>query len=432
MLYLLRSWSGLRGRLSDAHVLMATRALHSFGDGFVSLVLARYLVELDFSGFQIGLMATATLLGTSVATLLVGALADRLGRRRVLLAAAVLMCGTGVGFATSSRFVPLLLIALVGTLNPTAGDVSVFLPVEQAILPQTVSDRQRTALFARYNLGGALAAACGALFAGMPGLLERAFGWPTLDILRGMFLLYALFAVLVAVLYSRLSPRAEVAAPSASRVPLGRSRAVVLQLSAIFAVDAFAGGLVVQSLLAFWLFERFGLSLGQAGAIFFAAGSAAAFSYLVAAWVAERIGLVNTMVFTHLPSNVLLALVPLMPTAWLAVAFLIARYGLSQMDVPTRQSYLMAVVDPEERAAAASVSGVSRALASATSPTLSGFLLGLTTFGIPLLLAGALKSLYDFALLARFRALRPPEERQAVAGGTEQQPAAGGQGVHRT
>jgi MFS family permease len=223
-------------------------------------------------------------------------------------------------------------------------------------------------------------------------------------------------------LYSRLSPKAEVAA-AASRVPLGRSRGVVLQLSALFSLDAFAGGLVVQSLLAVWLFERFGLSLGEAGAIFFAAGTAAAFSYLVAAWVAERIGLVNTMVFTHLPSNVLLALVPLMPTAWLAVTFLIARYGLSQMDVPTRQSYVMAVVDPEERAAAASLTGVSRALASATSPALSGFLLGLTTFGIPLLLAGGLKCVYDFALLGKFRALRPPEERLAVASGTPQQQA---------
>jgi MFS family permease len=414
MLYLVRLWSSLREQRTDAHVLMATRVLRSFGDGFVSVVLARYLSELDFSGFQIGLIATATLLGTSAATLLVGALADRLGRRRVLLAAAVLMCGTGVGFATSSEFVPLLLIAVIGTLNPTAGDVSVFLPMEQAILPQTVSDRRRTALFARYNLGGALAAAVGALFAGVPGLLERGFGWPTLDILRAMFLLYAVVAVLVAILYSRLSPQAEVATPAASRVPLSRSRAVVFRLSALFALDAFAGGLVVQSLLALWLFERFGLSLGQAGAIFFGTGTLAAFSYLAAARVAERIGLVKTMVFTHLPSNVLLALVPLMPTVWLAVAFLVARYALSQMDVPTRQSYVMAVVDPEERAAAASLTGVSRSLASATSPALAGFLLGLTTFGIPLLLAGGLKTVYDLALLAKFGTLRPPEEQVDV------------------
>jgi MFS family permease len=426
MLQLLRFRRSLRGQHTDAHVLMATRVLRSFGDGFVSLVLARYLSELAFSGFQIGLIATATLLGTSAATLLVGALADRLGRRRVLLAAAVLMCGTGVGFATSSQFVPLLLIALVGTLNPTAGDVSVFLPIEQAILPQTVSDRQRTALFARYNLGGALAAAGGALFAGVPGLLERGFGWPTLDVLRGMFLLYAAVALAVAMLYSGLSPKAEVEVRPASRAPLERSRGVVFQLSALFAVDAFAGGLVVQSLLAFWLFERFGLSLGQAGAIFFAAGTAAAFSYLVAAWVAERIGLVNTMVFTHIPSNVLLALVPLMPTVWLAVALLIARFGLSQMDVPTRQSYVMAVVDPEERAAAASITGVSRALASAVSPALAGYLLGVTTFGIPLLLSGGLKTAYDLALLAKFRTLRPPEELPSAESG-------GLQGIgHRT
>jgi MFS family permease len=231
-----------------------------------------------------------------------------------------------------------------------------------------------------------------------------------------MFLLYAAVALAVAMLYSGLSPKAEVEVRPASRAPLERSRGVVFQLSALFAVDAFAGGLVVQSLLAFWLFERFGLSLGQAGAIFFAAGTAAAFSYLVAAWVAERIGLVNTMVFTHIPSNVLLALVPLMPTVWLAVALLIARFGLSQMDVPTRQSYVMAVVDPEERAAAASITGVSRALASAVSPALAGYLLGVTpSDGYRCTFRRPLRLLYDLALLAKFRTLRPPEERQAAA-----------------
>ena len=404
------------GHSRDATVLLTTRTLRSLSDGFVSVLLASYLAELGFSSLRVGAVATATLLGTAAATLLVGVVTERLGRRRMLFAAAVIAMATGAAFAASSAFVPILLIAVIGTLNPTAGDVSVFLPVEQAILPQTVAAAQRTSLFARYNLFGALAAATGALLAAVPSLLHDWFDWRLLPLLRTMFLLYAALAMINLVLYRTLSPAVE-PRERTSNAPLHRSRGTVLRLSGLFSIDAFAGGFVVQSVLALWLFERYGLSVAQAGFIFFLAGIFTAFSFLVAARVAERFGLINTMVFTHLPSNILLILVALMPNVWLAVVMLLARQSLSQMDVPTRQSYVMAVVDPDERAAAASVTGVARSLASSGSPIIAGALLGVTTFGWPLIIAGSLKSTYDLLLLAQFRSVKPVEEVVEVDGG---------------
>jgi MFS family permease len=408
----------------DARVLIFTRTVRSFGDGFVSVLLASYLVELGFEGWRIGAVATTTLLGTAVATLAVGAFTDRLGRRRTLLLAALLAFATGVAVASTSVFALLLVIALAGTLNPSAGDVSVFLPVEQAILPQTVDAQRRTSLFARYNLAGALAAAAGALFAAMPELADRWFDTGLLPVMRGMFVLYSVLALVNLAAYRRLSPEAEIQTERQT-APLHRSRGIVLQLSALFALDAFAGGFIVQSILALWLFERYGLSLDQAAVIFFAAGIFTAFSFLVAARVADRFGLINTMVFTHLPSNILLILVALMPNVWLAVGMLLARQSLSQMDVPTRQSYTMAVVDPGERAAAASVTGVARSVSSSGSPVLAGLLLNATTFGWPLVISGALKSAYDLLLLARFRGVRPGEEIVPVSPMRDQGTAVG-------
>jgi MFS family permease len=393
----------------DGRLLVFTRTIRSLSDGFVSVLLAAYLAELGFSGVRVGAVATATLLGTALLTLAVGFLTDRLGRRRILTSAAVLAVATGIAFASSSAFVPILLVAIIGSLNPTAGDVSVFLPVEQAILPETVEAASRTHLFARYNLAGTLAAATGALLAGVPSGLHRWLGWDLLGLMRGMFLLYALLAVVNLLAYRTLSPAVE-SRHTIKRAPLHRSRGVVLRLSGLFALDAFAGGFVVQSILALWLFERYGLSVGQAGVIFFAAGIFTAFSFLVAARVADRFGLINTMVFTHLPSNILLILVAFMPNVWLAVAMLLARQSLSQMDVPTRQSYTMAVVDSDERAAAASVTGVARSLSSAGSPILSGALLGIATFGWPLVIAGTLKCVYDVMLLRQLGGVHPIEE----------------------
>jgi MFS family permease len=275
------------GSSRDAQVLLFTRTVRSLSDGFVSVLLASYLARLGFSGVRVGAVATATLLGTAAATLIVGAVTNRLGRRRVLLVATLLAAATGVAFGASSAFVPLLLIAVVGTLNPTAGDVSVFLPVEQAILPQTVEPSQRTRLFARYNLAGALASATGALLAAAPAVLHRWFGWEQLSVMRGMFVLYSSLALVNLLAYRTLSPAVETRAHARS-APLHRSRGVVVRLSGLFAIDAFAGGFIAQSILALWLFRRYGLSVDQAALIFFAAGIFTAFSFLVAVRVAVR------------------------------------------------------------------------------------------------------------------------------------------------
>jgi predicted MFS family arabinose efflux permease len=318
---------------------------------------------------------------------------------------------TGIAFAAIKDFWPLLLVAFVGTLNPSSGDVSVFLPLEQAQLARSVSDRGRTRLFARYSFVGSIMAAVGALGAALPEATAELLGTGLKPALQAAFLVYAGLGGLALLLYQRLPAVAELADPD--RVPpkpLGRSRHIVLTLAALFSLDAFAGGLVVQSLLALWLFQRFGLSLAAAAAIFFWTGALSALSYFAAAWIADRIGLVNTMVFTHLPSNLCLALVPFAPSLPLAIVLLLVRSALSQMDVPTRTSYVMAIVAPEERPAAASITSVPRSLAAAASPTLAGAMLAISGFGWPLVLAGGLKAVYDLLLLAMFRNLRPPEE----------------------
>jgi MFS family permease len=393
------------GVSADAGILLRARGIRAFGDGFVSVLLPLHLTTLGFSAFEIGAVATATLLGSAALTLVVGFVAYRLGRRLLLLRASLLMIATGVGFAVVHDFWPLLVVAFVGTLNPSSGDVSVFLPTEQALLPQTTPDAQRTALFARYSLIGSLVAA---VAAALPQALTDRFGWPLTRGFDAMFLLYALLGLAALLLYRGLSPRIEPA--ERVRAPLTTSRPIVLKLAALFSLDSFGGGFVVQSMLAFWLFARFGFSAAAAGAIFFWTGVLAAFSALAAARIARRIGLLNTAVFTHLPAQLFLILTPFMPTAPLAVACLLARSALSQMDVPVRNSYVMAVVSPAERPAAASVTAVPRSLAAATSPLLAGWLLGLSPFGWPLVIGGALKGLYDVLLLLTFRRLRPPEE----------------------
>jgi MFS family permease len=402
----------------DAARLITARAVRSFGDGFIAVLLPLYLTQLGFSGFRIGALTTATLLGSAVLTLLVGLVAYRLTRRNLLLGAALLMVATGLGFTFVHQFWPLLLVAFVGTLNPSSGDVSVFLPLEQSVLPQTASDRTRTALFARYSLAASLVAACGALFAGVPQLVANRTRFDFAQAVQAMFVLYALLALIAFALYRRLSSDIE---PSAElpETPLRESKGIVYTLAALFSLDSFGGGFVIQSLLALWLFERFHLSVATAGTIFFWTGVCSAFSYLVAVWVAKHIGLIKTMVFSHLPSNIFLVLVAFSPNLPLAVALLLLRSMLSQMDVPTRNSYVMAVVTPAERPAAASVTSVPRSLASASSPLLSGYLLGLTTFGWPLVIGGALKAIYDLLLLGMFASVRPPEEAAAGVGAAQ-------------
>ncbi|HEV2128098.1 MAG TPA: MFS transporter [Thermomicrobiales bacterium] len=394
----------------DARLILIARGVRAFGDGFVSVLLPLHLTTVGLPAGQVGLITTATLLGSAMLTLLAGALADRWKRHDLLVRASLLMIFTGVGFAVADDFWPLLAVAFVGTMNPTAGDVSVFLPTEQSLLSVTVAPEHRTALFARYTLIGVLVAAVGALAAGIPDLLTSILPMSLSRALDAMFVLYAALGVVTLAINHRLSEDVE---PPADAPPsrLGSSRRAVYQMAAVFSLDAFAGGFTMNAIIAFWLFLRFDLATSTAGLIFFWAGLLSAGSQLVAPMLAQRIGLINTMVFTHLPANVFLLLTPFMPNVELAVACLLGRFALAQMDIPARTSYVMAVVTPPERPAAASITNVPRSLAPAVSPTFAGKLLGMTTFGWPLVIGASLKIVYDLLLLAMFRHRSPPEEQ---------------------
>jgi MFS family permease len=396
------------GMSAGADRILLTRGLRGFADGLVSVLLAGHLGRLGFSSLQIGAIVTATLLGSALLTMTVGLLASRLDPRRVLIGSSVLMLATGLGFGMLGSFWPLVVVALVGTLNPSAGDVSVFLPTEQALLAQ-VSAAARPALFARYNVAGSVAGALGALASVVPALTAARLGVDVGTAERMSFLLYAGVGLAGAIVYAGL-PAPERPATPTSRRPLARSRRIVLHLAALFSLDSFGGGFVVQTLLVLWLARRFQLPVETTGTVFFAVGLLGAVSQLVSPRLATRIGLVRTMVYTHLPANLFLVLAGVVPSASLAVGLLLARALLSQMDVPARQAYVMAVVPPEERAAAAGVTNVPRSLASALPPFLTGMMLDRSTFGWPLVCAGVLKGLYDLLLLAQFRAVPPLDE----------------------
>jgi MFS family permease len=384
---------------ANVNRLLLARGLRALGDGCISLLLPLYLLELGMSALQIGIIASATLLGSGVLTLAVGLRAYRYHYRTLLLAAAILMVGTGMAFATLTQFWPLLVVAIVGTLNPSSGDVSVFLPLEHAVLSRVVADRQRTATFARYALVGTLVAALGSLGAGLPDMLASVTGWSQKASLQAMFVGYAVLGVGAALAYHGL-PRALEATAVHTPAPL-------------FSLDSFGGGFVVQSMIALWLYQRFDVSLVTTGTIFFVTGILSAVSYLVAVRIAHRIGLVNTMVFTHLPASLCLVAIPFMPDVTYVFVLLIVRSALSQMDVPTRSSYVMSIVTPDERPAAAGITAVPRSFAAAASPFMAGWLLGVSSFGWPLLIAGGAKIVYDLLLLATFRKVRPPEERKS-------------------
>jgi MFS family permease len=374
--------------------ILAARALRSCADGFISVVLPAYLLALGLGTLEVGFISTATLLGSACSTLAVGRWGHRFSIRRLMLAASLLMLATGLGFAGISSFWPLLLVAFVGTLNPSSGDASVFMPLDHTMLA-TAPDR--TAVFARYSFTGSIAGAVGALASGMPDYVSLG----RLEALRLMFLVYAAVGVAVWVLYRGLpDPKVgESPAPAA----LGPSRGIVLRLAALFSIDSFAGGLVLNSLLALWLFERFGMSLAAAGAFFFWTGLLSACSQLAAGPLARRIGMVNTMVFTHIPSSLFLIAAALSSDLHLVLAFLLGRALLSQMDVPARGAFVMSVVTPPERPAAASFTAVPRSLASALSPSLTGALFAAGAMAAPLVACGVLKIAYDLALYTAFR-----------------------------
>jgi MFS family permease len=399
----------------DARRVLVARGLRAFGDGFVALLVPIYLYELGFSALAIGAIVTSTLIGTAFLTLWVGMVANRHSRRRLLLAAAVLMAATGAGFAFITAFWPLILIAFVGTMNPTSGDASIFLPLEQTALTQTIEPQRRTALFARYSVIGSLAGAIGVLAASLPDLAAAWTGYSRTTAMQSMFVLYALLGIVSLMLYRPLSAAVE-APDEAPHRPLQQSKRLVYGLAALFGMDSFGTGFLVQSLLALWLYQSFQISVTTAASILFWSGICSAISYFVAVPIADRIGLINTMVFTHLPSNILLILIPFAPDLTIAIALLLARSALSQMDVPTRASYVMAVVAPEERPAAASITAVPKTFAWAAGSLISGYLLTLSTFGWPLLIGGVVKGAYDILLLVKFQKVRPPEEQGMPAG----------------
>ena len=410
----------LRTLTPDGSFLFITRIARMFGYGFLSVVLVLYLAQVGLNQVQIGLLLTLTLIGDTIISLWITTSADRFGRRRMLILGAVLMIFAGILFAITRNFLFLLIAATIGVISPSGYEVGPFLSIEQAALSQIVSDEKRTHLFAWYNLVGSFATALGALGGG--GLVQalQDSGVSALGSYRTIVIGYAIIGVLLGVLFTRLSPAVEVRAGGDSshstsdfktRFGLHRSRGVVLKLSALFSIDAFAGGFVLQSLLAYWFHVRFNVQPAILGSIFFGANILAGLSALTAAWMASRIGLIRTMVFTHIPSNILLILVPLMPNLPLAIAVLLLRFSISQMDVPTRQSYTMAVVAPDERSAAAGITGIARTIGASLSPAFTGPLLAnAALMNVPFFLSGGLKIIYDLMLYRNFKAIKPPEE----------------------
>ncbi len=377
-------------------------------------MLAVYLARLGYDDLRIGLILSAAIAGAAAMTVLWTLVADRLGRRRTMVVLGGLMALGGLLFAVGSSFELLLIAAFTGTISATSSEVGAFLTVEQAILPETAPPERRTWLFSIAAFAANVAQALGALFAGAAGAIAAASGLSGADAIRPLFFLYAVVGVANVLIFLTLSERVELARVEGERRLLGihRSRGIVARLSALFALDAFAGGLVVHSLVAYWFDLRWGFRPQELGLLFFGVNVLSALSLLAAGRLASRIGLVNTMVFTHIPSNVLLMLVPLMPTGGLAAALFLARMSISQMDVPTRQSYTMAVVDPDERVAAAGLTNVARGAGSALAPAITGYAFSAAALGLPFVVAGALKIAYDLLVYRSFRALRPPEERR--------------------
>jgi len=411
--------SALRNLTRDGWLLFLTRFLRLFAYGSLSVVLVFYLIGLGLSESQTGLLLTLTLAGDTVVSLYLTTRADRIGRRRMLVVGAILMAAAGLAFAFTHNFLLLIIAGTIGVISPSGNEVGPFLSIEQAALSHVIPARVRTEVFAWYTLAGSVATALGALCGGALTYALQTTAVATVASYRVVVICYAVLGAMLAVVFARLSVAAEVSFPGEqssagtlkSFLGLGRSRRVVASLASLFALDAFAGGFVVQSFAAYWFYLRFGVDPGTLGVIFFWANIFAGISSLLASRLASRFGLVRTMVATHLPSNILLILVPLMPNLKLAVLVLLLRFSISQMDVPTRQSYTMAMVSAEERSAAAGITGVARTTGAAISPLFVGFLFARPRLiSVPFFLAGTLKIVYDLLLYRKFVGLRPPEE----------------------
>ena len=399
----------------DINLLFSTRIIRLFCYGFLSVVLALYLIETGFSEKMVGLLFTLTLAGDAGITLWLTTHADRLGRKKTLLIGALLMVGAGGVFVISHNIVILMAAAIIGVISPSGNEIGPFLSVEQAGLSQLIPNEKRTNIFAWYNMVGSFATATGALAGGWLAQILQGNGWTQLESYRLVLMGYGLGGLVLVVIFLFVSPAIEVTEISEIKHALGlhRSRKVVLKLSALFALDAFAGGLIVQSMIAYWFHVKFGIESGVLGSIFFGANILAGISALLAVPLAARFGLINTMVFTHIPSNILLMLVPLMPNLPLAIGILLARFSISQMDVPTRQSYTMAVVEPDERSAASGVTAIARSVGASISPMLTGLFFSVPfLFSAPFFLTGGLKIVYDLLLYQSFQSIKPPEENK--------------------
>jgi len=402
----------------DGKLLLAARTLRTFAYGFLSVILAIYLKLVGFEDFYIGLILTATLVNSVIFTLIASFYADRVGRRKILIMYAALMSLSGLIFFLTTNYIALIISALIGTINVTGTETGAFLSIEQAVLPQMVNDiNKRNTVYALYNMVGTFAMSAGVLLSGLPQILAQQYGLNQIQSIRPLFLLYSIIGLAVLGIYYLISNKVEVQTNSMRHKSLRetlspQSKQIVGKLSSLFALDSFAGGFVIQSIVSLWFFTKFGVDLTTLSYIFSVAGVLTAFSYLAAAKIADRIGLINTMVFTHIPSNILIILVAFAPTFPLAVALYLARMALSQMDVPTRQSYLVAVVKENERTAAAGITNISRNITQSISPSIAGYILqSLSILSAPFVLGGALKIVYDVALYFNFKSVKPPEER---------------------
>ncbi|MCC2649577.1 MAG: arabinose efflux permease family protein [Nitrososphaeraceae archaeon] len=408
---LLFSWLSRDGKL-----LLAAKIVRTFAYGFLSVILAIYLKLIGFDDVLIGLVLTVTLVNSVIFTLIASFYADRIGRRRTLVIYAALMSISGAIFVTTENHVMLIIAAFIGTINVTGSETGAFLTIEQSILPQTVKNiKKRNIIFAIYNMVGTFAMSAGVLLSGLPTIIQQQFGETLhqIDSIRPLFILYSLLGIVVIGIYLLLSNRIEVEGKIAR--PLTQtlspmSKNIVGKLSGLFAIDSFAGGFVIQSIVSFWFFTKFGADLTTLSYIFSVAGILTAFSFIVSAKIADRFGLINTMVFTHIPSNILIILVAVAPSLSVAIAFYLIRMALSQMDVPTRQSYIVAVVNEEERTAAAGITNISRNISQAISPSLTGIIINTFTLSTPFIIGGLLKIAYDIALYVNFRKIKPPEE----------------------
>jgi len=398
----------------DGKLILSARIVRTFSYGFLSIILAIYLKLMGFDDLLIGFVLTATLINSVIFNLLSSAFADKFGRKKLLIIYAILMAVSAIIFYFTSNYLALIIAALIGTINVTGSEVGAFLSLEQAILPQTVSDiKKRNSIFAIYNMAGTFAMSAGILLSALPGILENS-GITRIESVKVLFLLYAMCALAMIGIYLVLSSKIEIGCPSKmrseSRKISPRSKGIIAKMSMLFAVDSFAGGFVIQSIVSLWFYSKFGQDLTTLSYVFAAAGVLTAFSFLFATKIASKVGLVNTMVFTHIPSNVLLVILAFAPSFQIAVVIYLARMALSQMDVPTRQSYIVAIVNENERVAAAGITNTSRNVAQSISPSLAGFVIQGLSLSAPFVFGGILKIAYDIGVFVNFRKIKPPDE----------------------